>query len=567
MAGTSRFMQADSVVWVLAGALLYLSFGYTEMQGSDLWWHLAAGREIVQNGTVWLSDSWSYTSGGSSWANHEWLADILYYAWVRTFGLETLVYWKWLIVVLTYLLLQLSLNRSGGQRAASFICAAMAVAVAAPFIDVRPHLYSLLGFSVLLFLLLNRTASTWKLVLLFIVWVNVHGGFIFGLMGLSILVFPWRKLTFQALYKPARTLALCTLACLLNPDGISSFLLPFTYALNESSPYRQLGEWLSPFARGGIQAPLYMWALGVVPVVALGYVLPSVRRQTKVPWEGLALTALTLMMSLTSRRFIPLFSIALAVMSVPLLAFIFKKIKAEKVGLALAFFALGWGAYRMQPYSLSVEPAYHYLTAEYTYPVDTLDFIEANEIQGKVFALYNWGGYIHWRTSGDLKVFIDGRANTVYDDNTYNQYVSVLRGEPGWQELIEASGAQYILWPNYRYRSADKLSVLLNSGRWQGVYQDSVSYLLARSSIELPKEVKRAETTAYRTLTRAELSSRQGDTASAANYAEQVLQQIPYQRNACNLAVRSYRSLGSNEKANVIAQRCKSYFPSKHLLK
>ena len=567
MPRTNRFMQADSLVWLLAGALLYLSFGYTEMQGSDLWWHLAAGREIVQGGTVWISDSWSYTSGGSSWANHEWLADILYYAWVRIFGLETLVYWKWLVVIITYLLLQLSLNRSGGQRAASFVCVAMAVAVAAPFIDVRPHLYSLLGFTALLLLLLNRTASTWKLVLLFVVWVNVHGGFIFGLMGLGILLFPWRDLRLQAFYKPARTLGLCTLACLLNPDGINSFLLPFVYALNESSPYRQLGEWLSPFARGGIQAPLYVWALGVVPVVTLGYAVPLVRRQTNVPWEGLALTGLTLLMSLTSRRFIPLFAIALAVMSAPLLAFILKKMKAEKIGLALALVALGWGAYRMLPYSLNAGPAYHYLTAEYTYPIDTLDFIEANEIEGKIFALYNWGGYIHWRTSGDLKVFIDGRANTVYDDKTYNHYVSVLRGEPGWQELIEASGAQYILWPNYRSRGADKLGVLLDSGRWQGVYQDSVSYLLARSTMDLPKEVKRSTITPYRILTVAELSARQGNATSAANYAEQVLQQIPYQRSACNLAVRSHRRLGSNEKADAIAQRCKSYFPSKHLLK
>ena len=31
-------------LWLAAAALLYLSFGYTEMMGSDLWWHLAAGR-------------------------------------------------------------------------------------------------------------------------------------------------------------------------------------------------------------------------------------------------------------------------------------------------------------------------------------------------------------------------------------------------------------------------------------------------------------------------------------------------------------------------------------------
>jgi hypothetical protein len=318
---TENNSRAESLVWMLAGAVLFLSFGYTEMQGSDLWWHIAAGREILQNGSVWLSDSWSYTSAGNAWVNHEWLADILYYGWVSAFGLESLVYWKWLVVVLSYLILQVSLSRKGVQPAAAFICAAVAVAVAAPFIDIRPHLYSLLGFSVLLFLLLDRTPAAWKLVLLFVIWVNLHGGFIFGLMALGVLVFPWRDLRLQAFYQPARIILLCTLACLLNPDGINSFLLPLKYALDASSPYRQLGEWLPPFSPGGIRSPLFVWALWAVPIVALVYALPGVRRVTGVPWQRLALCALTLLMALTSRRFIPLFAISLAVMSAPVVAY------------------------------------------------------------------------------------------------------------------------------------------------------------------------------------------------------------------------------------------------------
>jgi len=157
------------LLWLLAGTLVYLSYGFTEMQGSDLWWHLAAGREILQNGSVWLNDSWSYTSMGAPWANHEWLADIIYYAWVSVFGIETLVYWKWLVLILTFFVLQLALRRECKHNAAAFICAVFALAVAAPFIDVRPHLYTLLGFSVLVYLLLGRAVATWKLVLLFVV--------------------------------------------------------------------------------------------------------------------------------------------------------------------------------------------------------------------------------------------------------------------------------------------------------------------------------------------------------------------------------------------------------------
>ena len=78
----------------LAGALLYLSFGYTEMAGSDLWWHIAAGRELLQTGNLWMVDDWSWSAHGGDWLNHEWLADLVYYGWTMLWGIESLVYWK-----------------------------------------------------------------------------------------------------------------------------------------------------------------------------------------------------------------------------------------------------------------------------------------------------------------------------------------------------------------------------------------------------------------------------------------------------------------------------------------
>ena len=47
-----------------AGGLLFLSYGYTEMAGSDLWLHLAAGREIYEVGSPWLENRWSFPAGG-----------------------------------------------------------------------------------------------------------------------------------------------------------------------------------------------------------------------------------------------------------------------------------------------------------------------------------------------------------------------------------------------------------------------------------------------------------------------------------------------------------------------
>ena len=77
---------------LLAAVVIFLSFGYTEMAGSDLWWHLAAGRELVQTGSLWMVDDWSFSAHGGLWRNHEWLSDLLYYGWAAAWGVASLVY-------------------------------------------------------------------------------------------------------------------------------------------------------------------------------------------------------------------------------------------------------------------------------------------------------------------------------------------------------------------------------------------------------------------------------------------------------------------------------------------
>jgi len=53
-----RFPRFDfsASLWLLAGIVTFWSFGYTEMKAGDLWWHIAAGRLILESGSPWLVD-------------------------------------------------------------------------------------------------------------------------------------------------------------------------------------------------------------------------------------------------------------------------------------------------------------------------------------------------------------------------------------------------------------------------------------------------------------------------------------------------------------------------------
>ena len=547
-----------------AGALLYLSFGFTEMAGSDMWWHLAAGRELLQTRSLWMVDAWSFTAAGDEWLNHEWLADVIYYGWVSLWGVESIVYWKWLVTVATFCTLQYVLYRESRSHLAALLGSAMAVAIAAPFIDVRPHLYSLLNFSLLLLLLLGRPARPWLLAALFLVWVNLHGGFFFGLMALAILLFPWRDFSLPALRRAALIGLCCVLAASLNPSGFKTFLYPLTYAFDTSSPYRGLGEWLSPFDPGGIRSPLFfvfLWA----PLLAAAYLVPAVRRAAGVPWEGLALTALTLAMALTSRRFIPLYGMSLALALAPLAAAACRRLRLEQHGAMLALPALAFAAYRLMPYPLQAGPAFHYLTAEYSYPVDLVNFVEANGIEGNVYAYYNWGGYLHWRTDGRLKVFIDGRADTLYDADTYHRYVSVLVSKPGWIEAVEASGAEFMLWPHSRGNGRQKLRDLVASGRWRPLYRDAAGWLLGRPDATLPEAMTPAPETPWRDLSVGQLAAWSGDVEKGLRYGHRVREQMPWNKGACDLLTSVYRATGRAGEAEEMLAECRAWFPSIYL--
>tara|TARA_R110001599_G_scaffold353459_3_gene592818 strand:+ start:5791 stop:7488 length:1698 start_codon:yes stop_codon:yes gene_type:complete len=557
-------IDPGNLLVLVAAGLLFLSYGYTEMAGADMWWHIAAGRELVQTGTLWMVDDWSFTAHGKDWLNHEWLADLLYYGWVTAWGVESLVYWKWLTVVATFGALLLALSRVCGSPIAALICTGFALATAAPFLDVRPHLYSLLGFSLLLFFRLQRPASTWVLALIFLLWVNLHGGVFFGLMALGILLFPWREPSFASLRTAVWVGAICVLAAMLNPSGFKVFLYPLAYAFDAASPFRQIGEWLTPFKRGGITSPLFFYLMWL-PLLAPIYLVPAVRRALVVPWEGVALTALTLAMALTSRRFIPLFSISLAVMFAPLLALWLQKLRLQRYSPGLAVLALLFGLYRLLPYPTQSGPAFHYLTAEYSFPVEMLNFIEANGITGNVYALWNWGGYIHWRTDGGLKVYVDGRADTIYDDETYNRYVTVLGSRPGWLELVEQSDADYILWSHSRGKGREKLRALVDTGRWRPLYSDAVSWLLARKEAVPEEEYVPTSPGPWRDLALARNSEWAGNSEQAIYYAQQVRELMPWHKDACSLMITSYRVQGRPQAAEDLLDDCRSYFPTAYL--
>jgi hypothetical protein len=393
-----------SVFWFMAAALAYWSFGYRVMQGSDLWWHLAGGRWMVEHRTLFVNDPFSYTAAGREWVNDAWLSDVLLYLWTTAFGINSLVYWKWGLIIATWLLLFRLVTRISGDPTASFLATLLGIAVAGPFLDVRPQLYSFLGLVVVLELSIGRHRPSAWLPLVFVVWVNLHAGFLLGLIALPFVLAP--SFVQGERKRSLLIAAACILACAINPHGPSVVIRPFRYAFDPGHPSRILVEWQPALSKGALPCPMLPYGIAAFAVAALIAAARQVTgRRDRVVWPALGFGAVTLAMALRSCRFVPFFAMAQSLVVAPVLARTVAPLWRAVPRAAPAILAAGLGLYWLMPFP-KLPYAFHFLTSEDDLPVETCNFIEANDLSGKVFAYYNWGGYLHVRTNGRLKVFI-----------------------------------------------------------------------------------------------------------------------------------------------------------------
>ena len=563
-------------LWYLAAGIAALGLaGFTVMLNSDLWFHLAAGRLILEDRAIPRVDSWSFTAAGQPWHNHEWLSDVVYHSWAQAFGVDSLVYWQWGLIVATFLLLFRILARLSGSFPWSFLLTGFAAVVAAPFVDIRPHLVSFLFYAVLLQQMLLRRAPSRALPLLFVLWINLHGGAVFGLMVLTLGlasfalfpepdVEPEQRARRTQLLELAAIWAACVLACLVNPFGVDALLYPFQLALEADSPSRTtLTEWRPPFVPGGIQSPLYPLAIGLFAVAVLA--LPftgAFRKPRRIAWLGLALGLLTLAMSLQSRRFIPLFSIShtlvLGLAGARLLQRPFLRRLAERrrLRIAVPLLALAAGLVRLAPQPLTPR-AFPLLTRMEYMPVEVLNFAEVNRLQGRVFPYLLWAGYVDYRTAGRLRVYIDPRSETVFRPQTQRRYIQVHSLRPGWEGVLDASGANYVLWPHEREIERRLISTLVGSGRWSYLYGDSVSVLLARSDVRPPQPLMATGPSAHRSLALARREMARDNLQDAETLLRDALEEMPALPNACLDLVRVQMALAKREEARDTADGCR----------
>lgn len=119
------------------------------------------------------------------------------------------------------------------------------------------------------------------------------------------------------------------------------------------------------------------------------------------------------------------------------------------------------------------QEGYHFNSVEF--PVEAVNWIEENPMQGNMFNQFRWGGYLLYRLWPSYLVFMDGQTD-FYGERLTRQHDQILDAQDGWQKIVNEYN---IKWMIVSTNSRIVLQ-LEDSPAWKTVYQDSTATVLQK---------------------------------------------------------------------------------------
>jgi hypothetical protein len=167
-------------VAVLLPALIAL---LVPLPAVDLAYQVRAGDEILRTGVLPSVDTYTFTVAGTPWLDQQWLAQVLLAMGYRLGGWELLAVLRAVLVAVAFgLLAWTAMVRGAGPRTAA-VLSLVAFALAAPALALRPQLFGIVLFAMLLLLAaahVHRPRIWWAAPVVMALCANVHGSFVLG---------------------------------------------------------------------------------------------------------------------------------------------------------------------------------------------------------------------------------------------------------------------------------------------------------------------------------------------------------------------------------------------------
>lgn len=456
--------------------LALISYNFVDI---DLWHQMALIRESVSAGHLLRIDPYAYTPTIRPWIDHEWGAGAVAYFATQWLGARAIVVLKILLALGT----GFACVRCARIRGADFpllgLCAPLAILFAylGFFAAIRAQAYSFfLTALLLLFLELDRKGSrAWMVawLVLFPVWVNLHGGFVvaIGLTGLHIAEELLHRKRVRHLLL---LLGAMTLQIFLNPYG-TTYLIYLRRALVMARPYAP--EWRPVWDLGPA------WTMGfVIAMVIAGYAVVSAGLRQA---AGIFVLMATAVEAVLHRKLLPLFAIAWlsyfpsllqeTALGGWLVQFLRRRYRFMRVAWTVFACVCLAAAVRQKPWQLRVPQA--------IYPVGAVDYLGKHDVRGNVMVPFRLGAYVSWKLFPAVKISLDSRYEETYPDSVVQSIFGFYEASPGWRSTLGAFPTDLVLVPR-----AMPIAGWMPQSGWDRVYVDQQFELYARPGRAWPWE-------------------------------------------------------------------------------
>ena len=450
----------------------------------DLYWHMANGRYMVETGSIVNQEIFSYTAPGVEFNNHEWLSQILLYFVHEVGGGQGLIILKVGIVLLIVFFLYRTARIFGASTTLALLLCLFAILSGLYRYTVRPQLFSLLGFSALIYVLYSfRERAFDKRVLyalppIMFFWDWFHGviyGFVFlvaflfaehinhFLMGRTKGGFQFSCMSKEDLQTLTKWVAVTFVAMLLNPYGPLSYDV-FIEMVSGNKMVVSTLEFLP--ANWREHKPFWILSFLVgVSILARGKKIDLAQIVVLVPFFFL---------SVRYSRVIGVFSL----LTVPVLAanivFLSSRFAGYKIvarrgrGILILVSLLSVmyvGYYKFlapkTPQSFGVHMSEQFL------PVGSVQFVKRMGLTGNLYNSGKFGGYLSFHLAPERKIFL-------YNHHAIFSEIKASVFDPG---VLESWNIEYAI-----VGSSEELTQLFPNSHWARIYRDESAVLVIRRS-------------------------------------------------------------------------------------
>lgn len=471
-----RFEKKTEAAMLIGFSLLTVLLCFKGDMDTDLYWHMATGRWILENLQFPTEDTFSFIYTGAHWINLTWIFQIASYVSMELLGYLGVLLFCSLLYMGSSLLGWFS-YRSMSERSPAFLTWVLYCALFlwierrwVPRPEVWTHLFLTLEILILIRFCLKpeKVKSLWLLPPIILLWTNSHGMFILGLILFGFIFLRHPRKVFLPFVASI-------LATLINPYGWEGATYPFYLRKVSADPvYRLIQEGMSFMDPGVSWAWYAMWG-GWVFLLLL-----SLRPGFRVlGWVYLFWLAFAVYFSTTMVRNLS----PSVLMTAPFILVGFENLWTRLSGVrfekyvnykfvSVAILSLLMCTFVINGNIEGLRENFHFgwKVSENESLTAAGDFLE-NTTQSKIFATPEFNNYMMWRQSG-FKTYIDTRyAEVVPRDHFQKMFQLFLNPVQIEQEAFRHQLP--IIAINHtlaNYHGA--IRYFLNSPNWRPVYAD-----------------------------------------------------------------------------------------------